>query len=512
MPIKEYLASTSQQVNDQQYNGVDDLLQTTSYGQYDDDTGSSTTSYSYDTEGRLTQIRDGLKGDTKLAYDHFGNLIQVTDPNTGVTQYNYSALGDLTKQSSPDTGHSDYKYDVVGNLTKHTNANNQEIGYSYDSFNRTTSIDYPGTDLDVTLTYDEGQYGKGRLTSVTDGVGNSEYQYDDRGLLTQTNTHLFSAQLNTGLSYNTVGELTAITYPSGAKVTLNYDLSGRLSGMKRTDSGIVTDLVSDISWQGANMASYQQGNGNKTDMVYDTAGRLVEKQYAGNTQRLQNQLDNQGQIIQQTWTHSGSQETNQYQYNLRGELTQEALADWNYSYDPVGNRISQGKTDASPTNTYSYYDNSNRLHIINSNTVLLDAAGNILDDGIRQYQYNAMNRLAYISNTATGVQASYSHNYLGQRVIKSLSGSQTGETNYAYGQSGELLGEYETNGSLIREYIYLEEAGQTKSLIAIAQADGSLYYVHTDHLATPRLATDDSGTVIWRWESDALVQHYRTKT
>jgi len=31
---------------------------------------------------------------------------------------------------------------------------------------------------------------------------------------------------------------------------------------------------------------------------------------------------------------------------------------------------------------------------------------------------------------------------------------------------------------------------------------GSLYYIHTDHLGTPRLVTDQTQTVVWRWISD----------
>jgi RHS repeat-associated protein len=31
----------------------------------------------------------------------------------------------------------------------------------------------------------------------------------------------------------------------------------------------------------------------------------------------------------------------------------------------------------------------------------------------------------------------------------------------------------------------------------------SIVYLHTDHLATPRLATDQNQTIVWKWESDA---------
>ena len=34
-----------------------------------------------------------------------------------------------------------------------------------------------------------------------------------------------------------------------------------------------------------------------------------------------------------------------------------------------------------------------------------------------------------------------------------------------------------------------------------------LFYVHTDHLNTPRLVTDTSNSIRWRWDSDAVRQH-----
>lgn len=43
----------------------------------------------------------------------------------------------------------------------------------------------------------------------------------------------------------------------------------------------------------------------------------------------------------------------------------------------------------------------------------------------------------------------------------------------------------------------------------LAQLDGPLgsetpTYLHTDHLATPRLGTDPAGIPVWRWESPAF--------
>src|SRR5690606_16151533 len=69
-------------------------------------------------------------------------------------------------------------------------------------------------------------------------------------------------------------------------------------------------------------------------------------------------------------------------------------------------------------------------------------------------------------------------------------------------------------GKLLRE----DHAGeQQKSInyiwlgvVPIAQIEQrenhatELIYVHADHLTAPRLATNDKGTIVWRWHSDAF--------
>ena len=64
-----------------------------------------------------------------------------------------------------------------------------------------------------------------------------------------------------------------------------------------------------------------------------------------------------------------------------------------------------------------------------------------------------------------------------------------------------LYGEYDSSGNLIREYIYVNGA-------PVAQIDAgspeSILYLHTDHLLTPRYATDSTGATVWSWDSGAF--------
>ena len=64
-----------------------------------------------------------------------------------------------------------------------------------------------------------------------------------------------------------------------------------------------------------------------------------------------------------------------------------------------------------------------------------------------------------------------------------------------------LLSETTEVGIPIRKYVW---AGD----MPIAQVDQvvteTVRYLHADHLKTPRMATDGSGAIVWRWEGDAF--------
>jgi len=491
---QEYLENSSKPVNQYQRNAQNDIIRMTRTGSF----GSSTESYRYDRLGQLTRVIDGLNGETAFAYDLFNRLVQVTDPNRGTTRYDYTALDDLLQQTSPDSGVTQFQYDSAGNVIAQTNANHVTVSYQYDGLNRITQMDYSEDPLDTTLFYDRGSNGKGRLRTVNDGSGSSQYRYDDRGLVTHVTADMAGTTLETGYQYNAAGQLTGITYPSGMVARYHHDAAGRLSQLQIDTQGNSQTLINHISWQGSGMESLQYGNGLQTDYNYDGAGRLTGKQF-GAANSLSNQLDNQSQITHQTWVHDGNTSTARYQYDKLGRLTYDGTDNNQFRYDGVGNRLSE----TNPNSSYRYQTASNRLIQAGSRSIQRDAAGNTLDDGIRQYQYNAMNRLSQVDNSQNNTQARYTYNYLGQRTRKQVSGSQTKDIRFVYGLQGELLGEYHPDGQPIREYLYHTEDG-IPELVAEITGNGDILYIHTDHLGTPRLATDQNQTVVWRWDSNAF--------
>ena len=97
---------------------------------------------------------------------------------------------------------------------------------------------------------------------------------------------------------------------------------------------------------------------------------------------------------------------------------------YHYTYDTVGNRLSQSTFLGSLPMTTEYgYDDANRIQTVNGvMTYTFDDNGNLLSDGVNTYHYDSANRL----NTLTGsVTANYSYNGLGDRLSETMNGQTT---------------------------------------------------------------------------------------
>jgi RHS repeat-associated protein len=133
-----------------------------------------------------------------------------------------------------------------------------------------------------------------------------------------------------------------------------------------------------------------------------------------------------------------------------------------------------------------------------SRTYGYDNAGNTLSYGTATFTYNNRGRMKTASNA--GTTATYTYNALGQRIRRATSGLTT---LYVYDEAGHLTGEYTAAGALVQETVWLGDIP-----VATVRPNGAggvdLYYVHTDHLNTPRLVTDTANNIRWRWDSDAF--------
>jgi RHS repeat-associated protein len=436
-------------------------------------------------------------GQTSYAYDAQGNLTSVTDPNGNITSYSYDSFDNLIQQNSPDTGITSYTYDDAGNRISQTDANGVTTRYSYDALNRLIEIDYPNAKLNVNFTYDEnggGQNGVGRLTSQEDASGTTKYTYDLRGnVLTQTSIR-GSITLTMGYAYNSADQLVQATYPDGRRFDYQYDASGNISDITTDYQGTVQSVISNIQHQPFGpVMGMTYGNGLTLGQIYDLDTRLTQSTTPSILERGYGFDD--GSNITSITNDLDPSATESFGYdNLnRLETAGGSYGSLGYSYDPTHNRTQ--KTDSIEGDTYYDYDlNNNHLTAVtagDTKNYQYDAVGNIVDNNSYRFDYADNNRLAAVKVGNKKI-ATYKYNGQGQRTEKII-GKIT--THYLYGLQGELLAEIETtrkSQGVLRNYLYLN--GRP---VAITEAS-SLYYIHSDHLGTPQVITDQNQANVWR--------------
>lgn len=504
---------------------------------------NKTTGFDYDALNRLTQTTDALSGISQYDYNSQDQLTSVTDPNGNATDYTYDDLGNLLQLDSPDTGITTYSYDKAGNVVSQTDAKGNTTAYQYDALNRLVLITYQ----DSTTTrydYDTGTNGIGRLSSVTDPTGTTQWTYDAFGGVTQKQQVTNGVTLTTSYQYDSAGRITQMTYPSGTIVDYTYT-SGQLTRIEVNGQPLLTN----IQYQPFGPPTgWTWGNGTLHTRSYDQDGQLTQHSINTGTRLLT--YDDIGRItaINDPVNNLG------FGYDDLSRLTSATGGPVNqgFSYDANGNRL--GLTAGLNIDTYSYGASNNRLLNItgaNPKTYTYDANGNITGDGSHTYTYDARNRM-------TGADGDYIYkiNGLGQRVSKqgistsTLPGDADGNgtidtadfnrviglilqtttatgtpdcnqdsqinvqdlvcinnrinagqttstvtTLFTYDEQGQLMGEYNGTGTSKQETIYFN------NIPVVTVQNNQMYYIHADHLNTPRAISDTTSTVLWRWDS-----------
>jgi len=470
------------------------------------------TGHQYDALSRLVQTMNALGGVTGYSYDTADRATEIAAPNGAATQYVYDDLGNLLEERSPDRGTTRYTHDAAGNVLTRSDARGVTATYSYDALNRVASVRYSSTTTggafaeDVTYTYDAGTActaGFGHLCAVTDASGETRYGYDAFGnVLTRTHIELARTYV-TRYTYDSANRVTTITYPDGRLVTFSRDSLGRISTITTMLNGTARNLISARSYRADGLLLAQTfGKGLTEARQYDLQGRLTYQSLGTADTRIYAYDANGNLTNKQTLPDVAS-----YGYDALDRLTAETTLTGNdaFTYDPNGNRLS-GLLNNGNTRAYAYEAGTNRLIRRGNKTVTLDPAGNTLSDYAgRSYEYDAAGRLATVTRDAV-LRGTYTYNYLNQRSrkVKVTSAGVTQRFVYHYDMQGNLIAETRPNGTLVRLYVWAdgEPVAQIQNRPALATEE--LAYLHTDHLQTPRLATDAAQTVVWRFESEAF--------
>ncbi len=468
----------------------------------------------FDALNRLIEMTDALSGESTYEYDDRGNLTQVIDPRGIMTTYVYDGLNNLIALASGDTGLTIYTYDAAGNQIGETRANGDQEVRTYDALNRLLTETFPA-DVSENLTYgyDEGVNGIGRLTSIVDATGTTTYSYDDRGNVTGVTANVFGQLYVTNYTYDLIDAVTSITYPSGRVVTYVRDTLGRVSSVTtQQDAASSVEVVADnLAYTAFGpLISWTHGNGLQTNVSYDSDYRLDTLVVGDGTSVLNRthlyDLANNLTQIDDTVTGLQTYDYDELYRLIEGDTP---VGEFDYTYDAVGNRLTESSTvdQVVDTVTYDYDLDSNQIMSTDSSvsgiTSFAHNANGQIDtrtspsEGVG-YQYDVNNRLDALMVEGNLV-AEYDHNALGQRVQKTLAADGSTQ-HFHYDTAGQLIAETTSSGDPIREYIYLEN--QLVGVIATAE-------VTEPENTTITLDSEDLSTeVIGQWNTSTAVTGY----
>lgn len=470
------------------------------------------TNYTYNLLDKLTLVNQGNQTRT-FTYDALGRMLYERIPQRTATINDGTGIYWTTKYTYTDFSAVATKNDARGVVTT----------YDYDGMNRPLSISYNTTNAPgVAATPGVGYVYDNNNTSPTNGAllaaGIESYSYDGFKRLTSITRTIDSTNYTTTYQYGAGDLRSQITYPSGRVVNINRSNSGSLISL--TD-GAAANYLSGLSYNSAGQLTGDTlGNGVAETYGYDANRLQLTSQTATKSGGPQNGLMNQtynyqasagqmgagttagnaGQLMTISGTINATSESAAYTYDNLGRLitsnqtSNGSSAQRRFAYDRWGNRtnvwdatsggtliqnVALVQSGGVPTNQIAALSNPGWY-----GTYTYDAAGNVTNDGVHTYQYDAENRLVNVDGGGT---AQYAYDQDNHRCKKTVGSAVT---HYVWDGS-QVVSEHAASGTVLGEYIYCGS-----KMIAKA-AGGVMQYYITDRLSE-RLVLDASGNVMGR--------------
>ncbi len=482
-----------------------------------DQAGKSRKSVS-DALGRLTSVYEdpsGLNYQTTYSYDVLGDLLTVSQ-GAQTRSFVYDSLKRLTSAANPESGPVNYTYDNNGNLQTRTDARSITTTIVYDALNRPTSKTYsndPSGTPAVNYFYDNQTLpagapsfdrgtSTGALVAITYGGGSAgTYRgYDALGRVVRQYQQTDSVNYLVEASYS-VTAMTSETYPSvpGATdrrtVTYTPDSAGRLSSLNSNATTYAPAAsVSSIGYASSNaLKTETYGSGLIHAVTYNN--RLQPNEIKLGTSGAPTSVidltynygttNNNGDVLSTGYAGGGLSYTQTFTYdslNRLGTAQENSGSSWSQTngYDRYGNRW----IDLGGGNQSLYFNTANNR----ISGWSYDSSGNLLNDGVNNYTYDAEGRIKTVNSTNA-----YNYDGEGHRVRK-LVGENT---RFVYGIGGQLVAEFDgSSGSLKKEYVY---GGATLVTIEPTSINSNgTQYTTSDNLGSPRVVTNSSAAVVSR--------------
>ena len=433
------------------------------------------TAFVYDGAGRVVGsqiVSDGATNWTCTTFDARGRAIQVAIPAVNgaparTVTSNYAVGGDpLTTSISDSSGTITTVTDLLGRTVSYTDAKGVVTTSAYDQAGRDVS--------DVT-------------TAPGGGTSTVAVAYLDDGRISQVK---LDGNVVATPSYNSAGELTGVSYPTGAG---NGGNGGALASITRDPQGRET----------ANSWTLPSAHSLSDTVTMSQAGRVMTETGTVDASTVS------------AWS---------YAYDAAGRLTSASLAaasprpavSYTYGYASTGGcgadtaagadsaRVTQTTTaGGTPTTTTSCTDYASRLTSATGANALASVTYNGHGDatvmGAQTITYSADDRVTAVNNNAGGVNQTVTYTLdaqdrlIGRVAAGTGTGAENSTTVYGYTGSGDTA-DIQLSGSNQLAERYLSLPGGvllTRRYLTSGGDVWSIPNIHGDIVAT----TDASGTL-----------------
>lgn len=447
-----------------------------------DPQGTNITRYTYNT-GLVESIN--YAGDINAYTYDYDNNVKTIKANNQLTTYTYDDFGRLTQLISPDTGTQNITYNTANNIKTRIDANNVSHKTTTDIEGKVINIMHTGAGSTLNENYEYNNLS--RLKKVSDNSGSTEFEYDTYGYLNKKTQNINGINFNIDYENNNLGQLVSVTYPSGMVVNYTYD-KGYLTDIDVGNNNIIKNVTYNSLQK--QPVSWKLGN-NLVSITRNTDGAIT------------NFIDDG--VINQSLTIDNM--LNIKAINDSANSRQNVTANFTTNYSITSFTSSLGIQTHGNTNNFNISsitgngENSSWTYVSGNNKInaftkmpnvayLYDLNGNVKVDNKGTYTYDLKNNL--ITSNRNQDSGSYLFNAFNQRVAKNVSGQLR---YFVYNESNQLIGEYDSSGNVINEYIYF-------GLRPVAvNNSGNINIVHTDYLSTPRYVTDSANNLLWKWEN-----------
>jgi RHS repeat-associated protein len=359
---------------------------------------------------------------------------------------------------------------------------------------RLTLKTYPDTTT-VNYTYDNDS----RLTQVSDPTGTYQFTFDNMGRLTGTTTSyaFLGRNFTTSYVYDKASNRTSFTDPESGSTAYVYDTLNRLQTL--TPPAAISGGSFGFGYDAlSRRASLTRPNTVNTSYSYDNLSRLLSVTHAKGGVTLDGAtytVDNAGNRNSKADLYAGV--TTNYGYDNIYELlsaTQGASTTESYTYDPVGNRLSNLSGSGWNNNT------SNELTSRSGVSYTYDYNGNTLtktdSTGTTTYAWDFENRLTSVTLPGTGGTVTFKYDPFSRRIYKS---STSGTSIYAY-DGANVIEETNSSGTVVARY---EQTDNIDEPVAELRGGTTSYY-EADGLGSVSSLSNAAGVLAQTYTFDSF--------